>query len=264
MELLESMLTVTPPESDILKIAYKINKQIQVFVVAKYPPEVRQEWGHCSEDYALKGIRWLREVAEKIEAADIPPVPEQFDWQALESSEAPLFQLSPDEVTAFEEFLTRCRREPHRVSELLVGPILRIVREFATVMLGIHLAIVRRDVYEVIAHANILPKVFRAVADVISDHLLIIGRNSRNQRRQVTQKARNAKTDKHDEFRKKVFDIYLKGKEKGQWRNPNQAKNPLTALVFEEARQKNILTSIYRAESTIYGWLCADRKKWGK
>lgn len=264
MELLESMLTVTPPESDILKIAYKIHQQIQVFVVDKYPPEVRQEWGHCSEDYALKGIHWLREVAEKIEAADIPPVPEQVDWQILESSEEPLPQLSPDEVAVFEKFLTQCKREPHRVSGVLVGPILRIVREFATLMLGLHFAIVRRDGSEAIVFTQALSKVFRAVADVVSDHLLIIGRNSRNQRRQVSQKARNAKTDKHGEFRKKVFDLYLKGKEKGKWRNPNQAKNPLTTLVFEEARKKNILTSFCRAESTIYGWLCADRKKWGE
>jgi len=257
LELLENLV-----ERDqfviLLDSAKAVKEQLQA-ALEKLPPEERIFFPNDPVPLLICGVRG---AAEEIDTADDTADPKSFDWQELEYLEGSPFPLSPAEVASHKEFLSILKQTPCLFNGLwlLLGPMMRILREVTTVALGVHFALIRRDVHELLALSPALSRLLYAMADFISDHQLILDQDSRNQRRQDAKKARHAKTGKHAEFRRKVFARYLEGKEKGEWRNPHQAKKPLTALVFEEARQKNILTSIDRAETTIYDWLRADRK----
>ena len=57
---------------------------------------------------------------------------------------------------------------------------MRILREVTTVALGVHFALIRRDVHELLALSPTLSRLLYAMADFISDHQLILDQDSRS------------------------------------------------------------------------------------
>ena len=147
MKLLENLEAGELPESiSLLKIATTFKEHLQA-AQETLPPEARSH----PEDYALRLICKVREVATKIDTSDDPSDPESFDWQELEHLEGSPFPLPPAEVATYERYLSGLKQNPCLFSGLLLGPLGRVFREFAIIMLGLHFALSRRSVPELLA-----------------------------------------------------------------------------------------------------------------